>query len=57
LASVAAGEVDEIVVSVVPVLFGEGMEMFSRLARQIQLERLSVLDTADATHITYRVLK
>ena len=52
-----AGAVDEIVVTVVPVLFGGGLPMFAGLDRQIQLERLSVLDTADATHITYRVLK
>ena len=52
-----AGAVDEIVVTVVPVLFGGGLPMFAGLDRQIQVERLSVLDTADATHITYRVLK
>ncbi|MEP7240659.1 MAG: dihydrofolate reductase family protein [Devosia sp.] len=55
--AVAAGVVDEIVVSIVPVLFGDGLPMFASLPRHIQLERVSLLDTSDATHITYRIAK
>ena len=54
--AISAGVVDEIVVSIVPVLLGGGLRMFSDLSRQVQLERLSILDTAAATHITYRVM-
>jgi dihydrofolate reductase len=55
--AIAAGLVDEIVVSVVPVLFGDGLRMFASLPEHIGLERVSVIDTADAVHTTYRVLK
>jgi dihydrofolate reductase len=54
--AIAAGLVDEIVVSIVPVLFGDGLSMFASLPRHVELERLSLIDTADATHITYRVI-
>lgn len=55
--AIAAGVVDEIVVSIVPVLFGDGLPMFSDLPRHVQLERISLIDTSDATHIIYRVIK
>ena len=52
-----AGLVDEIVVSIVPVLFGGGLPMFADLPRRIELETVSVLNTRLVSHITYRVLK
>jgi dihydrofolate reductase len=55
--AIAAGVVDEIVVSIVPVLFGDGLPMFRDLPRHVELERLSLINTGDATHITYRVIK
>jgi dihydrofolate reductase len=55
--AIAAGVVDEIVVSVVPVLFGDGLRMFANLSRHIQLERTSMIDTKDASHISYRIVK
>ena len=55
--AIAAGLVDEIVVSVAPVLFGDGRPMFSGLPDHVRLERISVVGTATATHIAYRVLK
>jgi dihydrofolate reductase len=55
--AIAAGVVDEIVVSVVPVLFGDGLRMFASLPRHIRLERISMIDTKDATHIGYRIVK
>ena len=54
--ALAAGIVDEVVVSIVPVLFGDGLSMFQSLPKQIQLERTSVIDTRDAVHLVYRVL-
>ncbi|AEQ50857.1 dihydrofolate reductase family protein [Pelagibacterium halotolerans] len=55
--AIAAGLVDEIVVSIVPVLFGDGLPMFSRLSEPVSLKRLSMVDTGAATHLTYRVIK
>jgi dihydrofolate reductase len=55
--AISAGVVDEIVVSIVPVLLGGGLPMFSNLSQQIQLERLSIVDTPAVTHITYRIVK
>jgi dihydrofolate reductase len=55
--AIAAGVVDEIVVSIVPVLFGEGLPMFGGLPRHVELERVSLIDTSDATHIIYRIHK
>jgi dihydrofolate reductase len=54
--ALAAGVVDEVVVSVVPVLFGDGLRMFSDLPAHIQLERVSAIDTKAAVHTVYRVL-
>lgn len=55
--AIAAGLVDEIVVSVVPVLFGTGLPMFSELPKHVALKLASVLDTKAAVHLTYRVLR
>src|SRR3569623_414322 len=55
--ALAAGVVDEVIVSIVPVLFGDGLSMFATLPAQVQLEKTSVIETADATHIVYRVVK
>ena len=55
--ALAAGVVDEVIVSIVPVLFGDGLSMFATLPAQVQLEKTSVIDTADATHIVYRGVK
>ncbi len=55
--ALAAGLVDEIVVSIVPILFGGGLPMFASLPAHIPLERVSVVDTGAATHLTYRVAK
>jgi dihydrofolate reductase len=54
--AIAAGVVDEIVVSIVPVLFGGGLSMFASLPRHVELERISVIDTSDVIHVTYRVV-
>lgn len=55
--ALAAGLVDEIVVSVVPVLFGTGLSMFSQLSTCIELAPLDVVRSRAATHLFYRVLK
>lgn len=52
-----AGLVDEVAVSVAPVLFGSGLRMFAELPAHIRLERIGVTDTKDAVHIGYRILQ
>ncbi|GAA1117309.1 dihydrofolate reductase family protein [Kribbella jejuensis] len=53
--ALAAGVLDELQISQVPVLFGSGMRLFDVLPRRIELEIVRVIDTPQATHIRYRV--
>jgi dihydrofolate reductase len=53
--ALAAGVVDELAISVVPVLFGAGRRLFDLLPQHIELEVLRVIDTPEATHIRYGV--
>jgi dihydrofolate reductase len=54
--ALAAGLVDEIYLHVAPVLLGDGVRLFQHLGDSaIQLERLSIIDTPEVTHIRYRV--
>jgi dihydrofolate reductase len=50
-----AGLLDEIQIQVIPILLGGGVRLFDDLGRQIELEKTSVIDTPEATHIRYRV--
>jgi dihydrofolate reductase len=52
-----AGLVDEVLVTIAPVLFGGGLRMFDALAGQVQLERVALVDTDAAVHVRYRVVK
>lgn len=52
-----AGVLDELQIHQIPVLFGAGRKMFDVLSRRIELEILKVIDTPDATHIRYRVVR
>ena len=49
----AAGLVDELWLHVAPVLLGDGIRLFDRLAAD--LEPLGAAQTAAATHVRYRV--
>ena len=52
------GFVDEISIHLVPVLFGSGIPLFDHLETgHIQLETLDVINTAEAVHMRFRVLK
>jgi dihydrofolate reductase len=55
--ALAAGVVDELQLSHVPVLLGRGHRLFDQLPREIELEVLKVIDTPAATHIRYRVAR
>jgi dihydrofolate reductase len=52
--ALAAGVLDELFISIVPVLFGEGRRLFDE--QHIELERLRVIEgEAGVTHMHYRV--
>ena len=52
-----AGVLDELQIHQIPVLFGAGLRLFDVLSRRIELEIIKVIDTPDATHIRYRVVR
>jgi dihydrofolate reductase len=52
-----AGLVDQVGIHLVPVLFGGGDRLVDHLGEHLQLERISVVDTAAATHLLYRIVK
>lgn len=52
-----AGVLDELQIHQVPVLFGAGRRMFDILPSRIELEIVRVIDTPEATHIRYRVVR
>lgn len=53
-----AGLVDEIYLHVAPIVLGAGVRLFDRLGEhEFQLEKISVLDGPNVTHLRYRVLK
>jgi dihydrofolate reductase len=53
-----AGLLDEFHLNLAPVLLGEGVRLFDHLGSlPMRLERLRVLETPGATHLSFRVLK
>lgn len=55
---IEAGLLDEIVLHVVPILFGDGTRLFDVMAiDHTRLEPIEVVQTLAATHLRYRVLK
>jgi dihydrofolate reductase len=56
--AVRAGLVDEIAVHVVPVLLGAGSRLFEHLGPEaIELERIELIASPQATHLRFRVLE
>ncbi len=53
----AAGLLDEIQIHLAPVLLGSGTPLFDHLGGPVRLERTEVLDSPNATHLRYRVLR
>ncbi|HKY56172.1 MAG TPA: dihydrofolate reductase family protein [Anaerolineales bacterium] len=52
------GLVDEISIHLVPVLFGSGIRLFEHLGSEhVQLETLEVIETTEAIHLRFRVIK
>jgi dihydrofolate reductase len=52
-----AAALDELQVHQIPVLLGAGRRMFDLLSRRIELEIVKVIDTPEATHIRYRMVR
>jgi dihydrofolate reductase len=52
-----AGVLDELQIDLIPVLFGSGRRLFELLPSRVELEIIRVIDTPQATHIRYRVLR
>lgn len=52
------GFIDEVVIHMVPVLFGSGTPMFGDLkSKHVSLETVDVIETAEVTHLRFRVVK
>jgi dihydrofolate reductase len=53
-----AGLLDEIHLTLVPVLLGEGIRLFENIGTEhIELEKISVMDDPGVTHLRFRVVK
>ena len=50
----AAGLLDEVEVSLVPVLLGGGERLFDNLGADVKLEQVRAIEAPGVTHITYR---
>jgi dihydrofolate reductase len=55
--ALGAGVLDELQIHQVPVLFGDGRRLFDLLPTRVELEIVRVIDSPEATHIRYRVVK
>jgi dihydrofolate reductase len=54
----AAGHVDELQISVAPMLLGGGERLLDNLdGSKIKLEHVRTIGTPEATHLKYRVIK
>jgi dihydrofolate reductase len=55
--ALAAGAIDELSISIAPVVLGGGKLLFEDFDESVELEPIRVLQSLFATHITYRVMR
>lgn len=55
--ALGAGLVDELDVSVVPLLLGSGAKLFEGVGTDVQLEQVRVVEAPGVTHLRYRVVR
>jgi dihydrofolate reductase len=51
-----AGHVEQLSISIAPVVLGSGKRLFDDFDQTMSLEHLRLLQSPFATHITYRVM-
>jgi len=54
---IRAGLLDEIQIGIMPVLLAEGLRLFEHVGKQIELERMKVIESPGRTDIRFRVVK
>ncbi|GAB3806144.1 dihydrofolate reductase family protein [Virgibacillus kimchii] len=52
-----AGLIDEFQLHVVPIFLGSGIRLFKSMNAQLKIEKISVLDSPEVTHMKYRLRK
>jgi dihydrofolate reductase len=55
--ALAAGQVEELTITIAPVVLGGGKRLFEGFDQSLDLEHLALRQSPFATHITYRVLR
>jgi dihydrofolate reductase len=55
--ALASGQVEELTITIAPVVLGGGKRLFEGFEESLELEHLALRQSPFATHITYRVLR
>jgi dihydrofolate reductase len=55
--AIEADVLDELQIHLIPVLFGSGRRLFDVLLERVEMEIVRVIDTSEATHIRYRIVR